>query len=397
MGKSEEMKPYVLISGLSLRDNNRGTSALGYGAVSFMYEKGMLSDGQVIVSIGDCGLWVFLKWFIKHLLGQDKRVIKIDNREWTYKVCQFLTIEKKLANSKWFPLKKFLLYNRYANKISMVAAINGGDGFSDIYGEAIFHQRLPETNYAMENSIPLVLLPQTVGPFEIKECITQAKEILKYASIVYVRDDCFVQELKDMGAKYELSNDLSYYMKPEPWDISIDTDNAIGINVSGLAWDNKFHTLAGQFENYPQLMEGIVKMFQKRGKTVYLISHSYNYNMPEPENDDLKAARELYNSLDDKSNVVLIDKDLISPQVKYVISRMSYFVGTRMHANFAAIFSKVPLFGLAYSYKFKGAFENNGIFNRTATINNINTGEVGCIISKIEEAYREDVLYKQKK
>ena len=70
---------------------------------------------------------------------------------------------------------------------------------------------------------------------------------------------------------------------------------------------------------------------------------------------------------------------------------MSFFVGTRMHANFAAIFTKVPLFGLAYSYKFKGAFENNGIFNRTADINNITVEKIDDIIKKIGDAYKEDV------
>lgn len=59
--------------------------------------------------------------------------------------------------------------------------------------------------------------------------------------------------------------------------------------------------------------------------------------------------------LKDKTNVVFVDEDLISPRVKYVISKMSFFIGTRMHANFAAIFTNVPLFGLAYSYKFQGA------------------------------------------
>lgn len=396
MGKSEKMKPYVYISGLALRDNNRGTAALGYGAISFMQEKGILSDGKILFNVYECGAKEFLKWIIKHIIGKDKIIIKIEGKEWEYKVCTYLRIEKKLVNSKWFPFKNVLFSQKYAAKISKVAAINGGDGFSDIYGKRIFLQRLPGINFAMEHHLPLVLLPQTIGPFKTGDCLTIATDILKYSSKVYVRDDCYVNELESMGAKYEKTNDLSYYMKPEPWDIDIDTPNSVGVNVSGLAWDNNFHTLAGQFENYPQLMEGIVKMFQKMGKTVYLIPHSYNYNQPEPNNDDLKAARELYQKIENKNNVVLIDRDLISPQVKYVISQMSFFIGTRMHANFAAIFSKVPLFGLAYSYKFKGAFENNGIFNRTADINNILETEINSIINKIGEAYKEDVLSIQK-
>ena len=176
-------------------------------------------------------------------------------------------------------------------------------------------------------------------------------------------------------------------MKLELWEIEIDTQNAIGINVSGLAYDNNFHTLAGQFPYYQELMEKIVMLFQGMGKHVYLISHSFNYNQPERNNDDLFAAKQLYAKLDDKKNIHLVNKDLISPQVKYLISRMSFFVGTRMHANFAAIFTNVPLFGLAYSYKFKGAFENNGIYNRIANIRNMKPEDVDLIVKAIESAY----------
>ena len=52
---------------------------------------------------------------------------------------------------------------------------------------------------------------------------------------------------------------------------------------------------------------------------------------------------------------------------------MDYFIGTRMHANFAAIFSHIPVFGLAYSYKFEGAFNANGLNaeKQVVMINNI--------------------------
>lgn len=119
-----------------------------------------------------------------------------------------------------------------------------------------------------------------------------------------------------------------------------------------------------------------------------MIPHSYNYNHPEESNDDLVAIKDLYAKLENRTNVHVIDRDMISPQVKYVISRMSFFIGTRMHANFAAIYTKVPLFGLAYSYKFQGAFEANGVFDSTAMINNIDEKECDAIVSRITEKYK---------
>ena len=72
---------------------------------------------------------------------------------------------------------------------------------------------------------------------------------------------------------------------------------------------------------------------------------------------------------------------------------MSFFIGTRMHANFAAIYTDVPLFGLAYSYKFAGAFNANGLDGdkQTAMINNIKKEEIDGIIQRIESFYQENI------
>ena len=103
------------------------------------------------------------------------------------------------------------------------------------------------------------------------------------------------------------------------------------------------------------MIDEIIKYFQKKNRHIYLIPHSYNYHKPEDSNDDLEACKLAYARLEDKSNVTIVDSDLTAPQVKFVISKMTFFCGTRMHANFAAIYSNVPVFGLAYSYKFEGA------------------------------------------
>lgn len=108
-------------------------------------------------------------------------------------------------------------------------------------------------------------------------------------------------------------------------------------------------------------------------------------------NDDLQASKDIYNKLENKDKVILINDDLISPKIKYIISRMSFFIGARMHANFAAIFTNVPLFGLAYSYKFEGAFQENGIEDSVYMINNMKEDEVDPLIERILEKYNNTI------
>lgn len=380
MGKNK-IKRYVLLSGFKTNDSNRGTAALGYGAISFMYEKGILDDKTILVLLTTSReFWNCRKSsYIEEMNLQNKKTT-------VYHLCVF-SIEVKLFILCGFYLP-FTAFGKLLLNLKTVAAINGGDGFSDIYSTKLFENRLTDTMICMRNKSQLIILPQTIGPFNNEENYRKGLRILKYAYKVYVRDKQFIDELDKNNISYEVTKDLSAYMKPEPWDINI-RPNSVGINISGLAYYNNFPGLEGQFNSYPDLIDRVIALFQNKEVSVYLIPHSYNYSSPEPNNDDMTASRNVFEKLKDKKGVFLIDKDLISPQVKYVISRMSFFVGTRMHANFAAIYSGVPVFGLAYSYKFEGAFEANGQSKeQVALINNVTKGDIEIIVNKIEKYYK---------
>ena len=377
------MKRYVVISGFNINANNRGTAALGYGAVSFCQEYGYLHEGQELLTIK------FVKKFWKKQYRDNSENHKSCGKTWKCHTIHVCVLEQFLLNKFRLALP-FTKFGRLIREIETVACINGGDGFSDIYGTRIFHSRLPEIKMAMSYGIPVIQLPQTLGPFKDNRNFCIAKDILRYSKDIYVRDEKFIPELEKLGVKYILTKDLSAYMQPEPWNIDI-KPNSIGINVSGLAYSNRFHALSGQFDVYPELIDRLICHFRNKGHFVYLIPHSYNYANPELNNDDMVACRAAYEKLCDKSNVIVVDKDMISPQVKYVISKMSFFIGTRMHANFAAIYTNVPLFGLAYSWKFEGAFDANGLEGKkqTANINSIDKMEIDDIIMKINQVYLE--------
>lgn len=372
------MKQYIIISGLNLTSENRGTAALGYGAFTFLKEKGLMPAHPNVLTIR------YSRSGLKTIIQSreiDIQGIKVQHTE----------AEVSIYEKYFFQVFGFLLpfgaLKELINNTEYVAAINGGDGFSDIYGTRIFRNRLPDTMLAMYKKIPLYILPQTLGPFNKKRNKKLASRILHYATSVYARDRKFCEELDRMRIKYEVLKDLSAFMKPEPIDISID-DDSVGINVSGLAYSNAYNSLAGRFENYPYLITQLITAFQSKGVHVYLIPHSYNVKTPAVNDDDFQACQTALSVLRNKDNVTFVDRDLISPQVKYVISKMKFFVGTRMHANFAAIYTNVPLFGLAYSYKFEGAFRENGVYDdNVAMVTDITKEECDSIVNRIINRY----------
>lgn len=375
------MKKYIIISGFNIKDNNRGTAALSYGAISFLDKLGYLADDPELLNIRYANkIWKY-RSYAEILEIQGKRLKHI---------CVYVsTIEKKMFDKVGI-LLPWTKFGKVVRNVRLVANINGGDGFSDIYGTDIFLSRLPDTKIALKRNIPYILLPQTIGPFKAASNKKMAEDILLNAKKIFVRDDKYIKRLEDLSLNYELTKDLSAFMKPERWNIDI-IPESIGLNISGLALYNKFPGLEGQFDNYRDLILGIIDLFLAKGKSIYLISHSYNFNTPEKNNDDLAACKDIYQSLSNTENVVLVNEDLTPPQIKYVISKMSFFIGTRMHANFAAMYTGVPLYGLAYSYKFKGAFDANGLNGdgQTSMINNISKDDINSIIKKIESFWNK--------
>lgn len=378
-------KKYVIISDFNIRSNNRGTAALGYGSISFLSKNGFIDESFEIVK------YCFYRNPFLHNLRSSVEELVINGKTWKIHTIYVWSGEKLLLKHHLHLFNT--TFKRTLKSVRIVAALNGGDGLTDIYGEAMLNYRLPEINLAIDFNIPFVVMPQTIGPFLEEKNKKKVIRILKKADKIYVRDANFTEELQMNGLSYTITKDLSFYMKPMPFFIDIQKP-CIGINVSGLAYSNSFGNLAGQFDSYPKLMTALVRMFQTKGCNVYIIPHSYNVNKPESFNDDMEASMAFYKELPDKKNVIIVEKDLISPQLKFLISQMDFFIGTRMHANFAAIFTGTPVFGLAYSYKFKSAFENNGVFNRTIEINNLTENQIEHVVDTIEKAYIEDVLSK---
>lgn len=380
------MKKYVDISGFNIKQANRGNAALSFGAIEFLKKKGLLHEGQDLIKFYVYRNILKFKNNFPH-----KETFQIYDSVYTEYHVPVFFIEKFLLDIFRIVLP-FTYFGRFVKNVAFEAADYGGDGFSDIYGDEHFFARMDQTSLLSKVGVPLIMLPMTVGPFKKKENLEKAKEILHYASRVYVRDNRFVDELKKMNVSFELEKDLSYYMKPQEWNIEI-IPNSIGINVSGLAYSNAFPGLEGQFENYPTLINRIIDHFRSKSAHIYLIPHSYNFNKPEENNDDYEACKSVYSRLTNKNGVTFVDRDLSSPEVKYVISKMSFFIGTRMHANFAAIFTNTPVFGLAYSYKFEGAFASNGLDPKKQTymINNLSSESINEVIDRIDTFYSKSI------
>lgn len=102
---------------------------------------------------------------------------------------------------------------------SAAVAISGGDSFSDIYGfRRLLYISLPQA-LALALGKPLVVLPQTIGPFKAHWAKILAAFLLRSASNVYARDDESLQVANELigkkGLSPQMSRDMAFALTPQ--------------------------------------------------------------------------------------------------------------------------------------------------------------------------------------
>ena len=146
------MKKYIDISGLNLRDNNRGTAALGYGAIPFLESKNYFKDGQELILFHRYKKF----WKLSNILIR-KEELHVNGKTYKRTIVPIHDIEYRLVQ-KFGIILPFTQFGRYVKQVELEAAIFGGDGFSDIYGTRTFMGRMNQTWILSRARVPLIFL-----------------------------------------------------------------------------------------------------------------------------------------------------------------------------------------------------------------------------------------------
>src|SRR5215217_6111134 len=90
---------------------------------------------------------------------------------------------------------------RTVRDCDIVFDIGEGDSFSDIYGLQRFGYQIGTKIAVMLAGTPLVLAPQTIGPFNNSIRRAIAAQVMRRATAVYSRDDLSTAFLKEVGVQ----------------------------------------------------------------------------------------------------------------------------------------------------------------------------------------------------
>lgn len=250
-------------------------------------------------------------------------------------------------------------------RADLVIDIGAGDSFADIYGRGRLIRMFVMKFLTHLARTPLVVAPQTIGPFTKGWSKTLARLSLRMSALVATRDAKSTAALRDLGYR-GVAIEASDVALRLPFDAPaprVDGPVRVGINVSGLLMAGGYtgKNELGIALDYPALIRKLIANFQAEGCEVHLVPHVIVREGRMVKEDDYRASAALAAEF---PNTVLAPAFDSPSQAKSYIAGLDFFMGARMHACIAAFSSGVPVVPMAYSRKFSGLFGTIG-YNRT--------------------------------
>lgn len=256
-----------------------------------------------------------------------------------------------------------------------VGDVRGGDSFSDIYGmKRYLLSFLPAWSVILIKG-SLVQYPQTYGPYKSWLARRIAAYLLRRSSTIVARDTksrAVAEKLIAPGQRVELSPDVAFSLTPivpetfetVPPDAGYPDASSVGINVNGLMYNGGYNrsNMFGLKLDYASFLEKLVlRLLAEQEGNVWLVPHTFAPRGDvESDNDACLILREkIPDTLRDR--VKVLTSELDQYEVKGLIGKCGFFIGSRMHSCIAALSQAVPCIGLAYSMKFYGVFESVGV------------------------------------
>jgi polysaccharide pyruvyl transferase WcaK-like protein len=222
----------------------------------------------------------------------------------------------------------------------LVVDTRSGDSFSDIYGIRRLAMMTAVGEFARQAGVPVVLGPQTIGPFRTRFGRTLGRVAARRARLVLARDSLSASRANQLGAETTtLTTDVVFAI-PQPTDRPT---RDIVLSVSGLLWKPNPHVDSSA---YRETLTGLHESLVREGRSVAVLAHvleSGNHD------SDVSAAREFAAVVG--CTDVIVPADLA--EVRAVLAGANAVIGSRMHACLNALSVGTPAVPLAYSDKFQ--------------------------------------------
>ena len=149
----------------------------------------------------------------------------------------------------------------------IVLDTRAGDSFADIYGMKRHATMTAVSELAARAGVPVVLGPQTIGPFDTRAGRMLARRSLGRARVVMARDSASAEYARRLGHPVDVLTTDVVFALPTP---TVETSRDVVLNISGLLWNDNPHVDAPE---YRRIVRDVHARLIAAGRRVTLLSH----------------------------------------------------------------------------------------------------------------------------
>lgn len=236
---------------------------------------------------------------------------------------------------------------------------------------------------------PYILYNQSVGPFHKQWHYRLLEPILKQSNKIINREKISFNRLKNYGlSNIILKSDIAFNLESEKSEIL----KEYGFSKSNINFGLTVRNWLPDREQ--SIYESEIAKFIS--KMLHVEKESFFYFMPqviysEINDDDLVVSKRIFNLIDVefKTRVFILDFDINPNQLKFIISQMDFFIGTRMHSNIFALSSKIKTIAISYEPKTLGIMEMLDLKPYVIEMEKVDSLKIEALYKKI----RDDLNY----
>ena len=282
-----------------------------------------------------------------------------------------------------------------------------GDGFVT-RNNTVLAKFIAKTLFATLPGKPVVIFPSSMGPFAPGWRRLLARWAANKAKLIAAREEITYRYLSEAGIDKELITlvpDIAFLCPQAPEErleqilakenIKNIRRPLVGMRVGSIK--SHFGPSDAQ-QDYNKLMAQIADyLITSLGATILLVPYTiWPSEMrgtpdenPKPWEDDVAIMKQVFNAVQHKDSIVLIETEYDATEFTGIISNCDLFIGLAMHCNILAASAGVPAISIDFRYKTPAVMkmiglEKYGCDLRTVTYTEM-TGKIDDLWMKRQE------------
>ncbi|MCR2813589.1 MULTISPECIES: polysaccharide pyruvyl transferase family protein [Microbacterium] len=220
---------------------------------------------------------------------------------------------------------------------------------------------------ALNTRTPVFKCAQAVGPFRHPLNRWAARTFLPRVRTIVTRGRItheYAEELGltnlSAGADFAFALELSGTEESEVADhidLTFFDRDVVGVCPS-VVLQRKVEARGG---DYIGQIAAFIEGLRAQGKSVLLVPHSVRTGTEKTHNNDLPLCREIHSRLRLGDDLLFVDRELSSQQLRYLIGRCQVFIASRFHAMVSSLAMGVPTLVIGWSHKYREVLEMFGL------------------------------------